>query len=74
MPSWSPTASAARRSCCSTKSPRISIPAAAPRLFERLAGRGQVWMTGTEPGLFDAVPGDATRYRVADGAIHSDPA
>jgi DNA replication and repair protein RecF len=43
-------------------------------LFERLTGQGQVWMTGTEPGLFDAVPGDATRYRVADGAIHSDPA
>ncbi len=38
-------------------------------LFERLAGRGQVWMTGTEPALFEAVPGEATRYRVADGAI-----
>jgi len=40
-------------------------------LFERLAGTGQVWMTGTEPELFDAVPGDATRYRVADGAIEA---
>ena len=30
-------------------------------LFERLAGRGQVWMTGTEPGLFTDVPGEATR-------------
>ncbi len=38
-------------------------------LFERLAGRGQVWMTGTEPGLFEAVPGAATRYRVAEGLI-----
>ena len=38
-------------------------------LFERLAGAGQVWMTGTEPELFDAVPGDATRYRVADGKL-----
>ena len=38
-------------------------------LFERLAGRGQVWMTGTEPGLFDAVPGDATHYVVAHGTI-----
>jgi DNA replication and repair protein RecF len=38
-------------------------------LFERLAGAGQVWMTGTEPELFDAVPGDAARYRVADGHI-----
>jgi DNA replication and repair protein RecF len=38
-------------------------------LFDRLAGRGQVWMTGTEPALFDAVPGDASRYIVADGAV-----
>jgi DNA replication and repair protein RecF len=38
-------------------------------LFERLAGKGQVWMTGTEPELFEAVPADATRYRVADGQI-----
>ncbi|WP_084584057.1 DNA replication/repair protein RecF [Sphingomonas azotifigens] len=38
-------------------------------LFERLAGRGQVWMTGTEPALFEAVPASATRYRVAEGRI-----
>ncbi len=38
-------------------------------LFERLEGRGQVWMTGTEPALFEAVPGGATRYRVSDGAV-----
>ncbi len=38
-------------------------------LFERLAGAGQVWMTGTEPELFAAVPGDATRYRIADGKL-----
>ncbi|NIJ21862.1 DNA replication and repair protein RecF [Sphingomonas naasensis] len=38
-------------------------------LFDRLAGNGQVWMTGTEPGLFEAVPGKATRYEVAGGAI-----
>jgi len=38
-------------------------------LFERLAGRGQVWMTGTEPALFEAVPGGATRYRVAEGLV-----
>jgi DNA replication and repair protein RecF len=38
-------------------------------LFARLAGRGQVWMTGTEPALFDAVPASATRYRVAEGRI-----
>lgn len=38
-------------------------------LFARLEGRGQVWMTGTEPALFAAVPGGATRYRVADGTL-----
>jgi DNA replication and repair protein RecF len=41
-------------------------------LFARLEGRGQVWMTGTEPALFEAVPGGATRYRVADGAVCAD--
>lgn len=41
-------------------------------LFERLEGRGQVWMTGTEPGLFEAVPGGATRYRVAEGLVASE--
>ena len=30
-------------------------------LFARLAGRGQVWMTGTEPALFAAVGDAATR-------------
>lgn len=38
-------------------------------LFERLAGAGQVWMTGTEPALFEAIPDGATRYRVKDGAV-----
>lgn len=38
-------------------------------LFDRLADRGQVWMTGTEPALFEAVPGAATRYAVAQGRI-----
>jgi DNA replication and repair protein RecF len=42
-------------------------PARRGALFDRLAGRGQVWMTGTEPALFDAVPGAATRYRIAHG-------
>jgi DNA replication and repair protein RecF len=40
-------------------------------LFERLeAGGGQVWMTGTEAGLFDEVGNAASRFGVADGAIH----
>ncbi|AJP73239.1 DNA replication/repair protein RecF [Sphingomonas hengshuiensis] len=38
-------------------------------LFARLAGAGQVWMTGTEPALFDGIAGDATRYTLGDGAI-----
>jgi len=33
-------------------------------LFERLAGRSQVWLTGTEPALFDAVDGGATRVEL----------
>ncbi|HEY0269382.1 MAG TPA: DNA replication/repair protein RecF [Sphingomonas sp.] len=37
-------------------------------LFERLAaGGGQVWMTGTEPALFEAA-GSATRLVIAEGA------
>lgn len=31
-------------------------------LFERLAGKGQVWMTGTETGLFGGLPADASCY------------
>ena len=38
-------------------------------LFDRLAAiGGQVWMTGTDPALFEAV-GAATRLRVADGRV-----
>ncbi len=38
-------------------------------LFERLAATGsQVWMTGTDPALFDGV-GMATRLHVADGRV-----
>lgn len=37
-------------------------------LFERLAGRGQVWMTATEAGLFDGI-GSASRYHVQPGQI-----
>jgi DNA replication and repair protein RecF len=38
-------------------------------LFAALAGVGQVWMTGTEAGLFADVPEPAARYRVVDGSI-----
>lgn len=34
-------------------------------LFDRLAGRGQVWLTGTEPALFDGIGRDATRVELA---------
>ena len=39
-------------------------------LYARLDGRGQVWMTGTEAGLFDAI-GQASRFHVEAGAISS---
>ncbi|MEO6247955.1 MAG: DNA replication/repair protein RecF [Sphingomicrobium sp.] len=43
-------------------------PARRAALFERLEGRGQVWMTGTEAGLFDSI-GVASRFVVAGGSI-----
>jgi DNA replication and repair protein RecF len=39
-------------------------PARRAALFARLAGRGQVWMTGTEEALFDAIDTQATRIAV----------
>ncbi|AGH50043.1 MULTISPECIES: DNA replication/repair protein RecF [Sphingomonadales] len=39
-------------------------------LFDRLAaGGGQVWMTGTEPALFEAAPAGAQHLTVAAGAV-----
>lgn len=39
-------------------------------LFERLAaGGGQTWMTGTEPALFAAAQGAATRFFVSEAGI-----
>ena len=35
-------------------------------LFSRLEGRGQVWMTATEPALFDGI-GTASRFHVQPG-------
>jgi len=37
-------------------------------LFARLEGRGQVWMTATEPGLFDGIA-TASRFHVEPGRI-----
>ena len=39
-------------------------------LFARLEGRGQVWMTATEPGLFAGI-GEASRFHVEAGAVHA---
>ena len=39
-------------------------------LFNRLGGRGQVWMTATEAVLFEAIDGPATRFHVESGAIN----
>ncbi len=39
-------------------------PSRRAALFARLAGRGQVWMTGTEDALFDAIGAQATRIAV----------
>jgi len=39
-------------------------------LFERLqSAGGQVWVTGTEPGLFEPIGSPATRLQVADGRV-----
>lgn len=46
-------------------------PSRRAALFERLAGGGQVWMTGTEAALFDSVPDDATRWHVDGGRIET---
>lgn len=37
-------------------------------LFTRLEGRGQVWMTATEAGLFDGI-GESSRFRVQPGLV-----
>jgi DNA replication and repair protein RecF len=37
-------------------------------LFDRLEGRGQVWMTATEAALFDGIA-DASRFHVEGGTI-----
>ena len=46
-------------------------PARREALFDRLSGRGQVWMTATEPALFDAIASPASRFHVESGAVIS---
>lgn len=44
-------------------------PSRRAALFERLSGTGsQIWMSGTEPALFESAPA-ATHYRVAGGHL-----
>lgn len=39
-------------------------------LFGKLAERGgQVWLTGTEPGLFQDIPNNALHFEVSDGTV-----
>jgi DNA replication and repair protein RecF len=44
-------------------------PARRAALFTRLEGRGQVWMTATEPGLFAEIGPAASRFHVAGGVV-----
>jgi DNA replication and repair protein RecF len=44
-------------------------PARRAALFARLEGRGQIWMTGTEPSLFEAIGPAGARLQVGSGAV-----
>ena len=44
-------------------------PARRAALFDRLEGRGQVWMTATEAALFDGIAASAGQFHVEDGTI-----
>jgi len=46
-------------------------PSRRAALFARLEGRGQVWMTATEPALFDQIGPGASRFRVAHGVVET---
>lgn len=46
-------------------------PSRRAALFERLAGKGQVWMTGTEDALFAELAGEATQLHVEAGRIET---
>lgn len=43
-------------------------PARRAALYARLEGLGQIWLTGTEAGLFDEIAG-AARFHVESGAV-----
>ncbi|MEO6214762.1 MAG: DNA replication/repair protein RecF [Sphingomonas sp.] len=44
-------------------------PSRRAALFERLAGKGQVWMTGTEEALFEGLGAGASRLLVSGGRV-----
>lgn len=44
-------------------------PSRRAALFARLEGHGQVWMTATEAGLFDAIGDAASRFHVEAGTV-----
>ena len=44
-------------------------PARRAALFDRLSGRGQVWMTATEAALFSGIAVDASHFHVESGAV-----
>jgi len=48
-------------------------PARRAALFDRLAGTGQVWMTGTEEALFEGLGPSATHLLVNGGRIAPEP-
>ncbi len=44
-------------------------PARREALFDRLSGRGQVWMTATERDLFDSIRAPSSRFHVENGTV-----
>jgi len=44
-------------------------PARRASLFDRLSGRGQVWMTATEAALFSGIGADGSHFHVANGEL-----
>ena len=69
MPSWSRNGAAAPPILLLDEVAAHLDPARRDALFARLEGRGQVWMTATEPALFDAIGGSASRFHVETGTI-----
>ena len=65
MPSWSPSRRGAPPILLLDEVAAHLDPRRRAALFARLEGRGQVWMTATEPGLFDGIGATRRRFHVA---------